>query len=78
MKIKPDLENLSLTRKIFGFDENFKRKKLDVIEERPITLFLNNQEIVTMMTINDYPETSIPKKVEIKTIIAKIVNHMNH
>ncbi len=56
MKIKPDLENLSLTRKIFGFDENFKRKKLDVIEERPITLFLNNQEIVTMMTINDYPE----------------------
>ena len=56
MKIKPDLENLSLTRKIFGFDENFKRRKLDVIEERPITLFLNNQEIVTMMTINDYPE----------------------
>ena len=56
MKIKPNLENLSLTRKIFGFDENFKRKKLDVIEERPITLFLNNQEIVTMMTINDYPE----------------------
>ena len=56
MKIKPNLENLSLTRKIFGFDENFKRRKLDVIEERPITLFLNNQEIVTMMTINDYPE----------------------
>ena len=33
-----------------------KEEKLDVIEERPITLFLNNQEIVTMMTINDYPE----------------------
>ena len=30
--------------------------KLDVIEERPVTLFLNEQEIVTMMTINDYPK----------------------
>ncbi len=56
MKIKPNLENVSLTRRIFGIDENFKKRKLDVIEERPITLFLNNQEIVTMMTINDYPE----------------------
>ena len=56
MKVKPNLNNLSLTRKIFGFDESLKKKKIDVIEERPVTLFLNSQEIVTMMTINDYPE----------------------
>ena len=56
MKIKPNLQNSSLTRRIYGFDENLKRKKIDVIEEKPITLFLNDQEIVTMMTINDYPE----------------------
>ena len=56
MKIKPNLEDSSLTRKIFGFDENLKKKQINVIEERPVTLFLNDQEIVTMMTINDYPE----------------------
>ena len=27
-----------------------------VVEERPLTLFLNGQEIVTVMTIRDYPE----------------------
>jgi hypothetical protein len=27
---------------------------------------------------NYYPETSIPKKVDIKTMIAKIANHINH
>ena len=56
MKIKPNLKNSSLTRKIFGFDESLNKKKIDVIEEKPMTLFLNDQEIVTMMTINDYPE----------------------
>ncbi len=27
-----------------------------MVEERPLTLFLNGQEIVTMMTIGDYPD----------------------
>ena len=56
MKIRPNLEDSSLTRKIFGFDENLKKRQINVIEEKPVTLFLNDQEIVTMMTINDYPE----------------------
>jgi FdhD protein len=30
--------------------------KTSVVVERPLTLFLNKQEIVTMMTIGDYPE----------------------
>jgi len=27
-----------------------------VIEERPLTIYLNSQEIVTAMTIGDHPE----------------------
>ena len=27
-----------------------------IIQERPLTVFLNSQEIVTLMTINDFPE----------------------
>jgi FdhD protein len=30
--------------------------ELSVVEERPLTIFLNRQEIVTAMTIGDYPE----------------------
>ena len=36
MKVKPNLNNLSLTRKIFGFDESLKKKKIDVIYDLPI------------------------------------------
>ena len=56
MKIKPNIDNKNLTRKVFSFNEEKKKIKIDVIEEKPLTLFLNNQEIVTMMTINDYPK----------------------
>ena len=56
MIIKPKINNSTLTRKIFGFDENLKKKLINVVEEKPIILYLNDQEIVTMMTINDYPE----------------------
>ena len=30
--------------------------KIPIIEEKPLTLYLNNQEIVTIMTIGDYPK----------------------
>ena len=56
MKIKPNPNKVNLTRKIFGINEEFRKKKLDVIEEKPLTLFLNDQEIVTMMTVSDYPK----------------------
>ena len=54
MKIKPDIENQRLTRKIQGLDESLRIKEIDVVEERPLTLFLNSQEIVTMMTIKRF------------------------
>ena len=56
MKIKPSPNNVNLTRKIFGINEEFRKKRLDVIEEKPLTLYLNDQEIVTMMTVSDYPK----------------------
>ena len=56
MFIKPKINNPQLTRKITGLDENLNKIEIDVVEEKPLTLFLNNQEIVTMMTINDYPD----------------------
>ena len=43
-------------KKIFGINEEFRKKRLDVIEEKPLTLYLNDQEIVTMMTVSDYPK----------------------
>jgi len=45
-----------LTRTINGFDENFNPLKTTVIHEKSLTIFLNNQEIVTLMSIGDYPK----------------------
>jgi FdhD protein len=45
-----------LTRRLAGLDQNGKPVETNVVIERPLTLFLNSREIVTMMTIGDYPE----------------------
>ena len=45
-----------LSRTILGKDNTGTYKQIPVIEERPLTIFLNSQEIVTSMTIGDYPE----------------------
>lgn len=45
-----------LTRRIDGMDEHGRVLETSVVEERPLTIFLNGQEIVTVMTIGDYPE----------------------
>ena len=56
MNIAPDISNPRLTRKVTGVDQNGETQEIAVIEERPLTIFLNRQEIVTAMTIGDYPE----------------------
>lgn len=56
MIISPDISNPRLTRKVTGVDQNGVTQEIAVIEERPLTIFLNSQEIVTAMTIGDYPE----------------------
>ncbi len=54
--IRPDLKNTRLTRLVTGIDHAGKTQEIHVVEERPLTIYLNRQEIVTAMTIGDYPE----------------------
>jgi FdhD protein len=54
--IAPDPQAARLTRGVQGTDQNGQPIDLRVVEERPLTIFLNRQEIVTAMTIGDYPE----------------------
>jgi len=54
--IRPDPADARLTRRVVGVDESGLEVETAVVEERPLTLFLNGQEIVTMMTIGDYPD----------------------
>ena len=54
--IKPDLNNSYLTEEITSYDENGKETKLPVVKEIALTIFLNKEEIVTVMTLGDMPE----------------------
>ncbi len=54
--VKPDPDDRRLTRRVAGRDQDGKAIETDVVVERPLTLFLNGQEIVTMMTIGDHPD----------------------
>ncbi|SFD55798.1 FdhD protein [Sulfitobacter brevis] len=54
--IAPDPAAVRLTRAVRGVDHNGEQTELNVVEERPLTIFLNRQEIVTAMTIGDYPQ----------------------
>ena len=54
--IAPQPERAGLTRAVEGMDQNGQPQTISVVEERPLTIFLNSQEIVTAMTIGDYPE----------------------
>jgi FdhD protein len=52
----PNPADPRLSRRVEGVDENGQPKSISVIEERPLTIYLNSQEIVTAMTIGDHPE----------------------
>ncbi|MEE8123220.1 MAG: formate dehydrogenase accessory sulfurtransferase FdhD [Alphaproteobacteria bacterium] len=54
--VRPDPENPRLAQQVSGVDHEGNRVETSVVVERSLTLFLNRQEIVTMMTIADYPE----------------------
>ncbi|MEK9556057.1 MAG: formate dehydrogenase accessory sulfurtransferase FdhD [Gammaproteobacteria bacterium] len=55
-RIRPNPSDPKLSRAIKGVDQNGRSTETSVIEERPLTIYLNSQEIVTAMTIGDYPE----------------------
>ena len=54
--IAPAPDAPGLTRSVTGTDHAGRAQTIQVVEERPLTIFLNGQEIVTAMTIGDYPE----------------------
>ena len=54
--VAPNPEDPRLTEAVRGIDETGEAIETRVVVERPLTLFLNGQEIVTMMTIGDYPD----------------------
>jgi FdhD protein len=54
--IRPDPHDPRLTEAVTGIDQTGKAIATRVTVERALTIFLNAQEIVTAMTINDYPE----------------------
>ncbi|MCB9959481.1 MAG: formate dehydrogenase accessory sulfurtransferase FdhD [Rhodospirillaceae bacterium] len=54
--VVPDPEDPRLTRLVAGRDHTGAAIEVAVTMERPLTLFLNSREIVTMMTIGDHPD----------------------
>jgi len=54
--IVPNPHDPRLTERVAGTDQTGAPFEINVPVERPLTLYLNAQEIVTMMTIGDYPE----------------------
>ena len=54
--ILPNPQDPRLTERVAGTDQAGAAVEINVPVERPLTLYLNAQEIVTMMTIGDYPE----------------------
>jgi FdhD protein len=54
--LRPQPDDPTLTERVTGTDQNGDPLDTHVVVERPLTLFLNRQEIVTMMTICDYPD----------------------
>ena len=54
--IAPNPDGVNLTKTVEGLDHFGNTVVSQVIEEKPLTIYLNSQEIVTAMTIGDYPE----------------------
>jgi FdhD protein len=54
--IRPDPLDPRLSQEVEAIDQTGAKIKTRVVVERPLTLYLNAQEIVTMMTIGDHPE----------------------
>ena len=54
--VRPDPDDPRLSVTVPGIDHEGRVIETAVVTERPLTLFLNAREIVTMMTIGDRPE----------------------
>ena len=54
--VRPQPDDPRLTHTVAGIDHDGRPIETAVVMERPLTLFLNGREIVTMMTIGDHPD----------------------
>jgi FdhD protein len=54
--LRPDPHDPRLTERVRGLDQTGAEIEAVVTVERPLTIFLNSQEIVTAMTIGDHPD----------------------
>lgn len=54
--IAPHSVRRGLARPVMARNHLGESEEINVIEEHPLTIYLNSQEIVTAMTIRDYPE----------------------
>ena len=54
--VLPKPENSNLVKIVEGRDEHNQPIKVPVVTEIPITIFLNKQEIVTTMSLGDWPD----------------------
>ncbi len=48
--------SLEVLTPVSVMDENGQRKEVEITGERPLTLYVDKQEIVTLMTLGGYPE----------------------
>jgi FdhD protein len=55
-QVRPTPDDPRLSQAVSGIDQDGNEVTTDVVTERPLTLFLNAREIVTMMTIGDHPD----------------------
>ena len=53
--VKPSPDDGRLTATVAGRDQSGSPVETSVVVERPLTLYLNDREIVTLMTVGDHP-----------------------
>lgn len=56
LRVLPHPDDPRLTMAVVGIDHTGQPAQSKVVVERALTIFLNSQEIVTAMTVGDYPE----------------------
>jgi FdhD protein len=54
--LRPDPDDPRLSTLVSGVDHEGREVETRVVNEKALTLYLNRQEIVTMMTIGDHPD----------------------
>ncbi len=55
--VRPDPTDARLTARVMGIDHDGNPVETSVTVERPLTLYVNSQEVVTLMTVGDHVES---------------------